>query len=181
MIIIEQILITSEAAKQAAERVQKLKFAADYWPTEDDVRRIIIPNIQDMYMYICWTLETCHSPSSLQELESQKMLQDVIKKYFALDDGAELDTGKTSEIITMTYDKYERLCEEADQDENRATEWPSIKEMNKWIKEGMEPAVEKFIWYLETAPTPVTEKEMNAQKYMNMVIRSRVMFVDTEG
>ena len=51
-----------------------------WWPTEEEINKIIIPNLGMCYDFIIWILETGPEPSNPKEEKSMKILQGIIRE-----------------------------------------------------------------------------------------------------
>lgn len=81
--------------------------------------------------------------------------------------------------MKMTYDEYDKKCEELQKVRNEKQGWyPDIATINQRIISNVEKYLEYMMWLIETAGKPKTKEMDEGRKYINQLLRENIELLD---
>lgn len=175
-----KIKVTYTDYENYCKIADELQYKCPKWPTKDDIRQKIFPNLECMLPFLTWVLETAPTPITAADKESKEILTAISKEYYTMVEYIP-DARKNKAYglpIQMTYDEYEEMCREAEKSKKVIRKWPTIEQVKRY---GLQRFKAKLPWYilvLEKAPEPVTPEEKECRNYINALLRTNIQFTE---
>lgn len=77
--------ITFEELDKLNERLNDNSFkCGDWYPTIEEIKEYIEPNINKNLEFLCWILETAEPPVTKEQIESKKYINKLLIKYLKI-------------------------------------------------------------------------------------------------
>ena len=106
--------ITFDEYEAMCERYEEAPFKCENWfPTIDDIKFRIEPEIDKNIDFLVWIVETCTTPRTDEEKEVVKYINDLIKKNVEFVEQHEKTSksSKKKKIDEKEIDEFEEGCE----------------------------------------------------------------------
>ena len=79
------VIITKEEYERIKKQARTTRIKRGrWWPTEEEIRLILEPNIKNTYDFIIWLLEMGREPDKEEDIRSKKMLEKVLSQNVSI-------------------------------------------------------------------------------------------------
>lgn len=81
--------------------------------------------------------------------------------------------------MKITYNQYDRLCEDLQQIKNSKPGWyPSKADILKIVSQNPEKYINFMLWIMETAGSPLTKEMAEGKKTINQILIKSIELID---
>ena len=78
---------------------------------------------------------------------------------------------------TMTYEKFDDLCEKVTNYKYKPDGWyPTLEEINKYIKPEPQKYISFILWILENNELPKTKEDKEIVRELNEILKKNIIF-----